>query len=685
MQDASKLPAIVVHPAFIRLAENAPILFRFADKAPNGAPATSPRITCSSCFSLAPFANVETPELAGFSASGGAQTKDVFNWAAFDPYSFRLGTLAQDHKTWSVHTLVRPQTLDQPVLLNWPDTSIPRGGELQFKPLLLGATEFSAELYARPGRAAVDAGRGIVQTKFGNQELDSLELLNLKVPAKDGAALSYPISLHIVGTQLPFAARPNADFKILNSIGNSFKLLDTPTSDFLPLSAVTLSFKDQVLDIQGPVSGCAAIISAANRIDFLSLQTRKIVGSTVTPAGAFYYPGSGALIEYDPGKRTLTRISVPDGRRERSISMPPNVNIAAIGVGTDPGSPITVAVTITQNESVTHFSDLTFTSTEYRNLITVLDGNTLQAAGWSQPVSLARVFNKTAQEVSYGAIPPPQGKPPALPASHSGCIVTLPGSLLVISPTYSIYYPFGNSDTNNLVFGGNLSPGGSISGLMATSGGGDVFKGGSKVPNAPGGESLGLTPCGRYKLVRFFELNQNSMLTVQLAENATPLLIGARFAFFKDDPFMIMPRPILRRVAMLSDEGPLAILSQSGREMQIVDFNIPAMMKVLEPEEFHVVSQPVPCVIEGGTLQYQVKVNNAAAVKNVRLQSPVPGATISSQGLLSFTAPGHITEPTKIHIAIEVEGKNGNAVLHEFPIFVLPRPRTTAKPQVGPI
>ena len=683
--EGPKLPNSQMRAPILQIAQNAPVIFRLTNISATGAEPAPPRVSCFSFFDARPFVTVDAPELADLQSSPRSGAAEINFSPFFDPNSFHLGILSPDHKTWLVHSLTRPPTLDQPVLLNWPDTSILRGGEFQFKPFLLGGAQFTAEIYAKPGRAIVDSAQGTVRSAIGAQELDPLELLTLKVPGKDASGLSYPISLHVAGLPPPFAAKPNADHKGLSSSGSGFKSLDRSTSEFYPFTSTLHAFKDQVVDIQGPVSGCAALVSVANRIDFLSLQTRKIVGSTVIPTGAFYYAGAGALIEYDPGKRTLTRISVPDGRRERTLTLPPNVQIGALGVGTNPGSPITLGMNIAQSESITRFSDLTFTSTTYRNLMVVLDGNTLQAAGWAQPVSLARMLNSSAQDPNYGFMGPPGAKPPVLPASHDGCVVTLQGSLLIISPTSSVSYPFGNRDTNILSFSGRFPQNGSISGLMATSADGQTYKGGSKVPSDSRGMALGSTPCGRYRLIKTMEPSEDEMMEVHAAETDAPLLIATRFLYLHDDPFVHLDRPIIRRITTLGDNGPLALLSPSGRELQLVDFDIPAIMKTLEPEEFHVVSQPAPYVVEGGALQYQVQVNNAAAVKSVRLQSPVPGAFISSQGLLRYTAPTHITGPTQVNISIEIAGKNGNAVLHEFPIFILPHPRAASKPQINPI
>ena len=59
--------------------------------------------------------------------------------------------------------------------------------------------------------------------------------------------------------------------------------------------------------------------------------------------------------------------------------------------------------------------------------------------------------------------------------------------------------------------------------------------------------------------------------------------------------------------------------------------------------------------------------------------SIAPGASLSPAGLLNYHAPNAFIEPTHEAISIEIRGKNGQAVLHEFPIYVLPARRASAK------
>ena len=117
-----------------------------------------------------------------------------------------------------------------------------------------------------------------------------------------------------------------------------------PNQEFHTLKAAIYPLANPVSEILGPVAGCAACITPLNHLDFFSLQTRRIVGSAAGPPGAFCHPGAGGLLEYDPGKQTLTRISVPGAVREQVLTFPANATLTGIGVGTDRSSPVTLAL-----------------------------------------------------------------------------------------------------------------------------------------------------------------------------------------------------------------------------------------------------------------------------------------------------------------------------------------------------
>jgi len=132
---------------------------------------------------------------------------------------------------------------------------------------------------------------------------------------------------------------------------------------------------------------------------------------------------------------------------------------------------------------------------------------------------------------------------------------------------------------------------------------------------------------------------------------------------------------------MLGDDRSLAILARGGRFLQLVELDIPRIAKEFRPTEFHVTSQASAVVMEGEVLEYQVAVNNPDAVAGYRLRSEAPGIFLSSEGLLRYTAPAKVSSPTLVTLTVEVVGKDGRTLVHQFPVFVLPMPQPDPRPE----
>ena len=80
-------------------------------------------------------------------------------------------------------------------------------------------------------------------------------------------------------------------------------------------------------------------------------------------------------------------------------------------------------------------------------------------------------------------------------------------------------------------------------------------------------------------------------------------------------------------------------------------------------------------------MDYQILTNNPDAVASFKFRNETEGATLSAGGLVHFNAPRQVTAPTKVNFSIEIAGKDGNTVLHEFPVFVIPFPRNAPPPK----
>lgn len=658
------------------LSENAPVLFRFQRVRGHEIPPKPPRLGCFSFFSTSAFAKVDVPEMAVVKDNDISTI--LQRWVFLDPYSKQLATLSADRKTWCVRKLTIAENESQPAILNWPDTSVPRDGLFTFQPVTAGVKNITAEVLGKPGLATVDATEK-VEFRVPRDDISALSLVTLKIQGKEGVEVSCPILLHTVSAT-PFAVNPFAvpastNLEGLNSRGTGVQSLGASTKDLYPLEATCENFKDSVDAIPGAVNDCAILVTDANRVDFLSLKSGGIAGSVATPPGALYYPGAGALFEFDPAKRTLARISVPKGEREQVLDIPSNVDLNGIGLGTAPESRITLAVTVRPGGTPSRFSDLKISGTAPHTAYVVLDSHTFKAGLQPQPVYLTDFLGKHEKaENPFAGVIGAGKNPSILPASHDGAMVNLPRQFIATGPAYAVAYPCERSmpglNLSSTEFGRG---GGSISGLMAFSDNGEAYKGEIKVGNDSDQFEYGSTPCGRYVMRQARSIDRDSRyLEIDQAETGRPLLRVARLPFMDGIPFT--PESA-RYVVMLGDEGPLAILDASKKRLELVKLNIPEVAKAISPSEFHVVSQPVPWVMEGHSMQYQVKVNNPDAVQTFQLQKEVPGMNITPSGLFSCEAPAVISGPVRIMVSIGIKGKDGRVVLHEFPLYVLPLPR----------
>lgn len=646
---------------------NAPILVRLAAGDESVIPPNPPRLQLFSFFDVEALAEVKVPELAGVISKYNEQQASSHR-VCFDPLSKRVGILTRDQKTWIVKEVTMDANRQQPVMLNWPETSVTRGGEFRFAPLMLGDGRLAGELLGTKEPTALKVDEKGLSFQLAGNELASLILLTVKIAGADGKAISYPIPVHVqgapaalVGTELNPGTDPDwfaAGFKTLTSPKGKRKGLDT----------TFYASPDPVKAVYGPIRGHLALLTDARRMDFLSIATRKVAGSLAIPEKASYYPGCGALFEYDLSTRTLTRISVPEGRREQSLNFPARFELMGLGLGTEREQPLTLVIERKEGEQSNQVGNLTVTTWQSNRTIVALNSETLVASPWMQPVSLS----DKPQESNFQAIAPllGSGPPKRIVGSRNGSLLILRDHLLVLTPNYSVIAPypgakkFGSDD----YVGEGAS--GSITGLIATKGS-SVFRNGL-AQQAPGG---GSTPCGRYQIVALERSGPNSSgsrspgFEVRSLEGGLPIFRVNRLAALQvdfDSSSAVVPR-------LLQDGGPLLVCSQGGRLLQFIDFDISRLAQEVNPGKVHVTSQPIPCVVEGGTFEYAIQTNNPAAVTGYKLRNKIPNAMISPTGVLRFPTPQNVRVPLQVDVSVEIVGQDGKTLLHDFPILVLPR------------
>lgn len=652
------------------LLPNSPVILRLFAADESALPPQKPKIECFSYFDDTPFAVIDTPELYGVDQQG-AYLLERTRWLAFDPYSARLGVVAVGRKQWVVHQVVAQPNHKQPVLLNWPDTLVARGGKFVFSPVLLGGSTFSADVMGTKEPITPQVAGGSVSFPIVQHELSSLMLTNLKVPGAEGRELVYPVPIHVRGSQLPLAISGDTSIEDLDRFAAGFKSLAAAKDNSRVLNSTRHALPRRTRHVLGPVGDYLALITAENHVDFFSLKTRTLAGSIGSPADATYFAGADAIFEYNPAMRTLTRIGVPHGRREKSTPLPAGIRLHGLAVGRDANSPLTLILEQVKGQATAQGGDWTLTATHFDRSVVVLDSRTLQAGSLPQP----RVLPRAGKEVQNPFILGSMAKQPVfIPSSHSGHFMTLPNAFILLSQRLSVAAWFTQPGTGLL----NLStqadgPIGSISGMRVVNRMGDTFVGGVSDHFGNRGGVLGVTSCGRYRLCQVkSEPPTQEGVEVRTVENDTLLFRVGRLSLLREE-FARSANHIQRTVSVLSDAGPLAILSAGGKLLQLVDLDIPKLAKEMSPSVFHVTSQAPPCMIEGGVLEYQIQVNNPDAVASYRLRTDMPGASISATGMVRYQAPRQdLVEPSLVTIPAEIIGRLGETVPHEIPIFLIP-------------
>lgn len=678
-----RLPDRPYH-SFSQASENAPIFFRVARPDRDTVPPLPPRIRLFSYFDDTPFAEVLAPEMAGLDSSQGSVIRN--RWFFFDPYSTKLATLDPDRKLWTVHDLHIDEKLAQPVLLNWPDTAVPEGKEFIFKPKLAGGNDFSAQITGRKDRVTTDPSSGTLSFPM-DDGIALNRLLNIKVPGDQAAEIVYPVLIRSAAPTPPLATLPFRDFSLSNSPGSPSEI-EKANSELRPLKAALYSFPDSILTIRGVTAGHAILVTEAGRVDFFSLAGRNVSGSFTCGRNVQIYPGYNSVYEYDLDTRTLTHITVPDGTRRQTLVFPPNVTPLGLGVGTEGKGLLTLVVDITPDPTSTKFSDFVITSTEPHQAVVVLDSETFLGAKLVQPSRFWDLIGKKnpGSFDSNLAFTSGSDGPVLMPGSRSGYILTLPDDILALGNGYGVIYPISRG---NNPFSLKNSPksraGGSTTGMMTYSDSGRPFENGEGLQDPGSDNTLGPSPNGTYYMYSQFD---GEAVEVRTAENGQAILRLGRLAFVRGRSPDLADR---KYVFILGDHGPLATLSDSGRSLQLVDIDIPSLTASLLPHKFHVVSQAPPVVMEGQTLQYRIEVNNPAAVLKYELVeaivggtvSPMSGAAVSSQGVLTFRAPNQVSEPTLLHFRIGITGKNGDVIHYRFTCYVLPRQRAALRQKPG--
>jgi hypothetical protein len=404
-------------------------------------------------------------------------------------------------------------------------------------------------------------------------------------------------------------------------------------------------------------------------LDFLQFPSLQKVGSAPIPAkDVTFYAGAGAVFEYDQALRSLTRIGVPNGRREKPIIFPKHVVLHGIGMGQSPQDPLTLFIERRSNEESAEFFDpfggVVVTTWDSNHGALVLDAVTLRQGKWAQP--------KSGQWTHFALNDPPA----RAVGSQNGTILTSARDLLVLTPTYSAFVPITLSPSA-MAFSYYGKPTGSITGIIAADHAGTLLRNGLSEDGSSRARGP-VSPCGRYRLGRMDTYgSQGDARQVLTVEGGRPLFQIHRLPRLGESAV----DGVQQRISIVDNNGSVLVQHAGGKDLLLISADIPSIARGLAPKAFHVTSQPHPLVTEGGNYSYQVLVNNPAMVANCRLRQPVPGASLTSTGLLNYRPPVTVEKAQGVTFSIELVSKDGETLLHEFMIQVIPwRPAAPTQP-----
>lgn len=654
--------------------QNAPVVARLVNGNRHSIPPVPPQMELFSLWQTEPIAVLPIPELAQIMGDYGEEIASK-HLVCVDLQSRRLGILSSDQKSWYVRDFEFRQGAERPLIANWPDTTVNRGAEFRFEPRLLGEGRFSAELLGTKEPTPVTVDENGISFRVAENELASLLLLNVTVSGEGGSTAS-SIPIHVGGAPLPFVW-PDLNPGINpDDFAGGFKSLIVSKDRRVALKSDFYASPDRILEILAPTSDILALVTDAKRVDFLSLSSRKVVGGMATTETTKFYAGCDALFEYDTNTRSLTRITVPDGQRGARLTLPADVHLEGIAMGSQRDHPVSLFLVRRENEHSAQLGNWNLTTWQNKRGLAVLNSETLQAGGWMQPSVWTDGSVPNAAEEALNLSTFGQKFPPRIVGSQNGSILQMRNHFGVITPRFALVAPYPDAKNGTgLYWPRSTAVEGSITGIVATSGG-------SVSRNGIIDDGLGAlgTPCGRYVLVGVNSNNGGAgSYEVRSIENRQSVFRLNRLAALRSDPEQ-QQFASATGIQILRENGPAVVRSRGNKLLQLVDLDIPRVAAQVAPDSFHVTSQPAPLVMEGGIYEYQVKVNNPSLVKGYKLRQPPPSATISPTGMLRVSAPQNVRAPSRIPVSIEIEGKNGSTVLHNFSIIAISRQLPSTPP-----
>jgi len=680
----------------IGLDASCPILFQLQRGNAKAIPPVPTQLAFCSLFDTTPFLEVETPELASIVDAGHFRSGqyDAFHQRRcvfLEPESLHLGILAPDRKTWTVRHVASLVKAQQPVLLNWPETSLHPGEKTRYSPRILGGYQFQADMMNRPKAVSFSNDKKNIEIQISPDEFASISVLRLKLLQSQGDGPTCQIPITLTGIARPILAPVDLNETKLKALNAEMAPTDLEPVYVRGIGSRVLVSQDAIINILGTVDGFAILQLESNRVQFLSLESGAITHTLPLVPDARFFVGAGAVYEFNKSGKTFSRIDVPSGSRGNVFPIPDGLILKAVGIGRDRDSPLTLLIEGTTDLKVGKIGDVIITDRKFSRNFLILDNQLNRNLTWSQPVSQEQIIHPEngapKRNPLYFALSDKEVI--QLATSYDGRVIPLPQSFHVIGSKFSTSFESGTQEDYFLYTHATaLQPvSGSMSGIISAAPLGECFKAGKKVAYEEGGSSGNavnsfVDPSGRYRWIELREASSTKKMGMSLRLVETNKLMAKliRLPILEGTPSKHQPS---KRVYLLSENGLMALLNATGRVLQLVDFNYQNAFKVVAEDDVHVVSQPQFYVSEGHTLEYQVRVSNPELVQDYRLQAPVEGALLDEKGLLRYAPPAEVKAPAKVNFTIEVKSKSGAVFIHEFPVQILALPKN-APPKVSP-
>lgn len=629
-----------------------------------------PQCAFYSYGSAEPWATADVPE-AGDEPPGEWESFSRRVWLDVTCLKFAIW---HHERTITLHSLkkeiaaAKPQA---PVLLNYPDCHVARGSAFHFAPQFLGEPpKVTADDDVPPGFAQGAGGIMdwlVPETALARQVAFGMTAVP-RLP--DQSLCKIRLALQLEGMPPPVAVPPTLRAESAAQAVAEAGMGRT-TVPMVPLKSFLHECESPVECVLPGLDDYLALLHTNRRLVLFSVEEQKAVGSCQLEEPETAFMAGDVVLIFNQTLRELTRRSLPDFTVTHRYALPMTAKgLSALGTGRGPAGPVTLlmkedAPKIRPGSKVPPYYTPTL------NKVVILDKQTLGIGLWAPYVPPQDAADRLTTGLEMVAAWM-RGVPVALPASQDGRLVAFPFGRLMISPRLTLgFAPEGQQLLPLALSGRTAMPTTTPTADRVFYDGHMVLDGQPALEIQKDSSSMNtpvMSLCGDC-VATLRKEEDNTLVALLSPDDGRPLLgVAGLDVLAVQDGEMDSRR---RQVMPLGDKNLLAVLSRGGRLLQVMELDLSTLCRGLSPDSAYVTSHPFTIVTEGRTLDYQVMVNNPAAVDHYELRDTVDGASITNQGLLTYRAPLKLPTSRLVSIAILIRLKSGASLLHQVPVYAL--------------